>query len=74
MELYTTQPGIQFYSGNFLDGTLMGKGGAAYEKYGGVALEPQHYPDAVNIPHFPSIVLQPGEVYRQKVEYRFSAE
>lgn len=74
MELYTTQPGIQFYSGNFLDGTLTGKGGAAYEKYGGVALEPQHYPDAVNIPHFPNIVLQPDEVYRQTIEYRFSAE
>ena len=74
MELYTTQPGIQFYSGNFLDGTLTGEGGAAYEKYGGVALEPQAYPNAVNIPHFPDVVLQPDNVYRQVIEYKFSVE
>lgn len=73
MDLYVTQPGVQFYSGNFLDGTLMGKGGAPYERYGGIALEPQHYPDTVNTPHFPAVVLQPDNVYRQVIEYRFSA-
>ena len=74
MELYVTQPGVQFYSGNFLDGTLTGKRGAAYERYGGLALEPQTYPNAVNIPHFPDAVLQPDGVYRHVIEYRFSAE
>lgn len=74
MELHTTQPGLQVYSGNFLDGALRGKSGAAYPKHAGVALEPQAYPDAVNIPHFPSAILQPDEVYHQVIEYRFSAE
>ncbi len=73
MELYTTQPGLQFYSGNFLEGRLRGKSGAVYEKHAGVALEPQHYPNTINIPHFPSVILQPGEVYRHIIEYRFSA-
>ncbi len=73
MDLYTTQPGLQVYSGNFLEGKLRGKSGALYEKHAGVALEPQHYPDAVNIPHFPNTILQPEEVYRQVIEYKFSA-
>jgi aldose 1-epimerase len=72
MEIHATHPGLQFYSGNFLDGSLTGKG-AVYDKHGGVAFEPQHYPNAINTPHFPSILLQPGQVYRQVIEYRFSA-
>ncbi len=69
--LLTTEPGVQFYTGNFL-GPLSGKGGCVYEKHSGLCLETQHFPDAVNKPHFPSIILRPGEVYRQVTEYRFS--
>ncbi len=71
MEIYTTEPGIQFYSGNFLDGTLTGKGGRVYEQRFGFCLEAQHYPDSVNHPEFPSVVLEPGETYRQKTVYKF---
>lgn len=72
LEIFTTQPGIQFYSGNFLDGSLTGKGGAVYHKYTGLCLEPQHFPDAPNHANFPSTVLKPGEVYRHRSVYRFS--
>jgi aldose 1-epimerase len=72
MEIFTTQPGIQFYSGNFLDGSLTGKGGAVYHKYTGLCLEPQHFPDAPNHVNFPSTLLLPGEVYRHTSVYRFS--
>lgn len=72
LEIFTTEPGIQFYSGNFLDGTLSGKGGAVYHKYTGLCLEPQHFPDAPNHPNFPSTVLRPGETYRHTSVYRFS--
>lgn len=72
MELFTTQPGLQFYSGNQLDGSLTGKRGVAYPKYGGLCLEPQHFPDSPNQPHFPSTVLRPGEAYRQHMQWRFS--
>ena len=71
LEILTTEPGIQFYSGNFLDGTLIGKNGVAYEKYTGLCLEPQHFPDAPNHPNFPSTVLRPGEEYRHTSVYRF---
>ena len=74
MEVLTTQPGMQFYSGNFLDGTLTGKNGVTYVKYAGLCLEPQHFPDAPNHPNFPSTVLRPGEEYKQTTVYRFSAE
>jgi aldose 1-epimerase len=74
MELFTTQPGLQFYSGNFLDGTITGKGGTVYHKYAGFCLETQHFPDAPNHPEFPSTILRPGEEYSQVAVFRFSTE
>jgi aldose 1-epimerase len=72
MEVLTTEPGIQFYSGNFLDGTLTGKAGAVYQKRSGFCLETQHYPDSPNQPNFPTTVLKPGQEYRTTTVYRFS--
>jgi aldose 1-epimerase len=72
MEVLTTQPGIQFYSGNFLDGSLKGKAGKAYARRHGFCLETQHYPDSPNQPKFPSVVLRPGETYRETTVYRFT--
>lgn len=72
LEILTKEPGIQFYSGNFLDGSLIGRGGVPYEKYAGLCLEPQHFPDAPNHVNFPSTVLRPGEVYKHTSVYRFS--
>ena len=63
MEVYTTEPGLQFYSGNFLDGSQVGKGGLRYEHRSGFCLETQHFPDSPNKPGFPSTVLEPGRVY-----------
>ncbi len=74
VEVLTTHPGIQFYSGNLLDGSLMGKGGRRYEKYAGLCLETHHFPDSPNQPQFPSTVLRPGSVYRQTAVYRFTVE
>ena len=74
MEILTTEPGIQFYSGNFLDGSLTGKGGAVYDYRTGLALETQHFPDSPNQPDFPSTILRPGETYRSQTVYRFSVE
>ena len=74
LEILTTEPGIQFYSGNFLDGSFIGKGGFVYHKYTGLCLEPQHFPDAPNHPNFPSTVLRAGEVYRHVSKYRFSCD
>jgi aldose 1-epimerase len=71
MEVWTTQPGIQFYSGNFLNGTDIGKGGKKYMYRSGLCLETQHFPDSPNQPAFPSTVLKPGEVYKQQTVYRF---
>jgi aldose 1-epimerase len=71
MEIRTTQPAIQFYSGNFLDGTLKA-GNRVYRQHGGFCLEPEHYPDAPNRPDFPSTLLRPGERYEQASVYRFS--
>lgn len=73
MEVWTTQPGIQFYSGNFLDGSLAGKDGQRYPKHGALCLETHHFPDSPNRPEFPSTVLEPGDIYRQATVYRFSA-
>ena len=70
MEIYTTQPAVQFYSGNFLNGTLKA-GGRAYEQHGGFCLETQHYPDSPNRPSFPPVVLKPGETYRQQTVHKF---
>lgn len=72
MDVLTTEPGLQFYSGNFLDGSQVGKGGTAYQYRTAFCLEAQHFPDAPNHPDFPSTVLNPGEVYRQVTAYRFS--
>lgn len=74
MEVLTTEPGLQFYSGNFLDGSDIGKGGVVYEQRTGLCLETQHFPDSPNQPGFPSTVLRPGETYRSTTVYRFSAE
>ena len=74
METWTTQPGVQFYSGNYLDGCPAGKGGAPYAKRWGFCLETQHYPDSPHHPNFPSTVLPAGAEYRQTTEYRFTAE
>jgi len=71
LEVLTTEPGVQFYSGNFLDGSLQGKCGRPYVRRGGFCLETQHFPDAVNQPQFPSVILRPGEEYRSATEYRF---
>ena len=68
----TDQPGIQVYSGNFLDGTLVGTSGRPYVRGAGVALETQHFPDSPNRPDFPSTVLRPGETFRSATTLRFS--
>jgi len=72
MEVLTTEPAMQFYTGNFLDGTLVGKGGQTYMHRSALCMEPQHYPDSPNQPDFPSVVLRPGEEYRNTIIYRFS--
>jgi aldose 1-epimerase len=72
MQVYTTEPGIQFYSGNFLDGSITGKGGKVYGKRHGLCLETQHFPDSPNQPNFPSTVLKPGETYQTTTIYRFA--
>jgi len=71
LEIFTGQPGIQFYSGNFLDGTVKGKGGVACPKYSGFCLETQHFPDSPNHPNFPSTILEPGQKYETATIYRF---
>ncbi len=74
MEIYTTEPGIQFYCGNFLDGRLRGKSGKPYVHRGGFCLETQHFPDSPNQPNFPSTILKPGETYESKTVFKFSAK
>jgi aldose 1-epimerase len=73
LEVWSDQPGLQFYSGNFLDGSITGKGGQRYEFRDGFCMEPQHFPDSPNHPNFPSTVLRPGETYHSTIVYRFSA-
>ena len=72
LEVSTTQPGMQFYSGNFLDGTIIGKGGRVYVKHSGCCFETQHFPDSPNHPNFPSTMLKPGEEYRHTTSFKFS--
>lgn len=72
LEILTDQPGMQFYSGNFLDGSFSGKRGVVYNKYAALCLEPQHFPDSPNHPNFPSTVLRPGETYKHTSVYRFT--
>ncbi|HET9433917.1 MAG TPA: aldose epimerase family protein [Chitinophagaceae bacterium] len=75
MEVYTTEPGIQFYSGNFLNGTLKHtRGGMNYVKHAGLCLETQHFPDSPNQPAFPNTILKPGETYQQITLYKFSTK
>jgi aldose 1-epimerase len=74
MEMYTSEPGVQLYTGNFLTGTLVGASGKTYRQSDGVCLETQHFPDSPNQPAFPSTVLRPGDTYTSKTIYRFSVE
>jgi aldose 1-epimerase len=71
LEAWTEEPGVQFYGGNFLDGTLVGKAGRPYVRRGGLCLETQHYPDSPNQPAFPSTILRPGETYRTATVFKF---
>ena len=73
LKVLTDQPGIQFYSGNFLDGSIKGKGGKPYELHAALCLETQHFPDSPNHPDFPSTELKPGERYHTVTVYSFSA-
>jgi len=72
MEVFTTEPGVQFYTGNFLDGSIKGKSGQNYPRRSGFCLEAQHFPDSPNQPRFPSTVLRPGKIYTQTSIYKFS--
>ncbi len=71
MEIWTDQPGIQLYTGNFLDGRVVGKGGRAYPKHAGFCLETQHFPDSPNHPNFPSTILEPGKTFRTSTVHKF---
>ena len=73
MEVWTTEPGVQFYTGNQLDGKVHGKGGKVYGMRAAFCMETQHYPDSPNKPAFPSTELKPGGTYRSTTVYRFSA-
>jgi aldose 1-epimerase len=73
LTIQTTEPGIQLYSGGYLDGTLTGAGGHTYRQGDGVALETQHFPDSPNQPDFPATVLRPGETYTSTTVFAFSA-
>ena len=72
MEVWTTEPGMQFYTGNFLDGTITGKGGWTYQQRNGFCMEPQHFPDSPNQSNFPSCVLKPGQTFKSTIAYKFS--
>lgn len=74
MEVWTTEPSVQFYTGNFLDGSITGKDGKVYQKRYGFCLETQHYPDSPNHPEYPTTVLKPGDVYEQTTIYKFLSD
>jgi aldose 1-epimerase len=74
LEVYTTEPGVQLYTGNFLDGTIKGKQGHVYNKHGALCLETQHFPDSPNHPDFPTTLLRPGQTYHSRTVYKFSIE
>ena len=74
LEVLTDEPGIQIYTGNFLDGTVTGKNATVYNQRVGICLETQHYPDSPNKPQWPSVVLRPGETYTSHCVYRFSVD
>jgi aldose 1-epimerase len=74
LEVLTTEPGVQLYTGNYLDGSLIGKSGAVYKKHAGFCLETQHFPDSVNQPSYPSTILRPGQTYSSTTVMKFGAE
>jgi len=74
LEVYTNEPGIQVYTGNFLDGTVTGKKGIVYKQRTGICLETQHYPDSPNKLEWPSVILEPGQNYYSKCVYKFGVE
>jgi aldose 1-epimerase len=74
LEVWTTEPGLQFYCGNFLDGSITGKGGKVYKHRYGFCMEPQHYPDSPNKPLFPSVILRPGDIYTHSLIYKLSVQ
>ncbi len=74
LEVFSTEPGLQFYSGNFLDGKITGKGHWVYQFRNGFCMEPQHYPDSPNQPNFPSVVLKPGQTYHNTIIFKFSVQ
>jgi aldose 1-epimerase len=74
MQVRTTQPGIQFYTGNFLDGTLMGRNGKKIVQHGALCLETQHFPDSPNLPAFPNTILEPGQSFHETTFYKFSVK
>ena len=74
MEIHTTEPGVQLYTGNFLDGSIVGKEGKTYDKHAAFCLETQHYPDSPNKPQFPSVVLEPGQKFTSQTLHKFSAK
>jgi aldose 1-epimerase len=74
LEVWTDQPGVQLYTGNFLDGKVKGIGGKPYTKHYAFCLETQKFPDSVNQPKFPSVVLRPGETYKTTTVHKFSAK
>jgi aldose 1-epimerase len=74
LEVWSTEPALQFYTGNFLDGTITGNGSWAFQKHAGFCMEPQHYPDSPNEPKFPSTELKPGETYKHTIIFRFSVQ
>ena len=71
LDVSTTEPGMQFYAGNFLDGTITGKSGHVYRRRSGLCLETRHFPDSPNRPNFPSTILRPGERYQSKTAFAF---
>jgi aldose 1-epimerase len=71
MNVHTTEPGVQFYTGNFLDGTIKNRKGVPYQQHAAFCLETQHFPDSVNHPNFPSTILEPGKTYRSMTIYQF---
>jgi aldose 1-epimerase len=74
LEVHTTQPGVQLYTSNYMDGTITGKRGVVYRQHAAFCLETQHFPDSVNQPKFPSIILQPGQTYRQTATFKFTTK
>ena len=74
MEVWTTEPGLQFYTGNFLDGKIKGFGGKAYNFRGAFCMETQHFPDSPNKPSFPSTTLKPGQKYATSTVFKFSVK